>query len=78
MLITKKIGRRKLEDIYTYICFNYIAKDPPIIYPTKKVENYSLKPGYPVYEYSIHIDRRTAKVDCIFKYTIDNVYLFTT
>lgn len=77
MLITKKIGRRKLEEFYTYITFNYTDKDPPINYLTEKVETYTIKNRYPYYEYSVHIDRRTAKVDYIFKYTDNDVFLFT-
>ena len=78
MLIVKKIGRRKLQELYTYISFNSTAQDSPILYPTRKIEMYSIKRNYPIYEYSVYIDTRTAKVDFIFKYTDSgDVYLFT-
>ena len=78
MLIVKKIGCRKLQEIYTFISFNSVAHDTPIQYPTKKIEMYSLRRNYPIYEYSVHIDRRSARIDCIFKYTDSgDVYLFT-
>lgn len=78
MFIVKKIGLRKLEKIYRFILFNYIDKDPPIIYSHETVETYTIKNRYPLYDYSVHISRRTGKPDSIFKYTDSgDVYLFT-